>query len=308
MRSLPSGNLIKKFPFLGIQKNALLRKIDTYNNDSWFIDFPALYKKPIEICEQTGQSLPMFQRERFVFSRDWRNQIVEYVSKYGLKLRMLEPQDPDLVKAFLLRRYPPHMASEISAFDLHRFFHYGHGVILQDEQGEIQGTIFEVAYDTPEKTSYTIRLAVSETQGGRNLGWHLMMYSCLLSMEQGSRVKRGLIQMNNLQSLHINLNKVGWICDGFEREIPGLEGPFFHIALPLNPAGLTENIIEFEKVRQFILTHHADIDYKLLPVNDVDAVENMYRETDFKVVSLLKPGFAHESAVFLAVPGADLGI
>jgi len=154
-------------------------------------------------------------------------------------------------------------------------------------------------------TSYTVRLAVDESLKGKNLGYHLMMYSCLLAMEQGSRVKRGLIEFNNLRSLHINLNKVGWICDGFEPHITDL-GCFFEIALPLDPLGLTGNTVDFYKLMTYIESRREGIDYRLLPAGDQDAMAELYQRTDFKVCALLKPGMVSEGATFFALPSHTL--
>ena len=172
-------------------------------------------------------------------------------------------------------------------------------------RSEVMGTIFEVGYHTPEHTSYTIRLAVDESLAGKNLGYHLMVYSSLVAMEKGSRVKRGLIEFSNLHSLYINLNKVGWICDGFDPNISGL-GSFFEIALPLDPMGLTTNVIEMEKVASFIKSHTQDKDYKLIAHGDLESITQMYAETDFKVVALLKPGIGMESWSFLALPASTV--
>lgn len=291
----------ENYPFLGFQKNSFLRKIKNKDYIAPAPNAPFLYQKPQSISQNVSQALPLFWTDKLAFSQEWRVQIENYISSYGLKMSMARDKDTPAIKEFLNRRYPRHIADEICAFDLYRFRKFGHGVILADDEGKIQGTIFEVGYDTPEKTSYTLRLAISEELKGKNLGYHIMMYSSLLAMEQGSRVKRGLLEFTNLRSMHINLNKVGWICDGIEPNITEL-GSFFHIMLPLDPRGLTSNVVDFDKLKDFILTHREGMDFRLMDTHDFEGVCNMYEKTDFKISALMLPGMVSEKAKFFALP------
>ena len=210
-----------------------------------------------------------------------------------------------VIKDFLYRRYPKHIAEEICAFDLWRIRKYGHGIILQEPTGTILGTIFELGYDTRDKTSFTIRMAVEDALKGNNLGYHLMIYSSLLAMEHGSRVKRGLIQMGNIKSLYINLNKVGWVCDGFVPHITQL-GAFFEIALPLDPMGLTANVVDQDSLVHFVQTHKPQEDYILIEPDNQSLVETIYAETDFKVSAVIKPGGIDDQYWLVALPKHSL--
>lgn len=291
------------YDFLKYQKNTFLH-MSKVRNDAFKRGDPLpplLYKKPPQICKEPGQELPLFWREKLEFSREWRQLIRNYIQSFDFSLKTTRDQDTPAIQEFLKERYPIEMAQEICAFDLHRFRQYGHGLVLEDQDGKVKGTIFELAYDTPEKTSYTIRLAVDESVEGKNLGYHLMMYSSLLAMEKGSRVKRGLIQFNNIRSLYVNLNKVGWVCDGFDPDITGL-GPFFHIALPLDPTGLMGNAIDKEKIQHYLKEKQAEKDYILLDFDDLEGVSSMYSDTNFKVVALLPPGLINEQGSFFAIP------
>lgn len=294
-----------EYPFLSLQMNSFLRKIKNESHLSEVAQGPLLYRKPIAIVAPISDALPHVWRDKLTFAHEWRKHIAKYVASYKLDLKQIVDYDTPKIKAFLDRRYPRRLADEICSFDLYRFRKYGHGVVIENDQGEVMGTIFEVGYHTPEMTSYTIRLAVDESLKGKNLGYHLMMYSSLLAMEQGSRVKRGLIEFNNLRSLHINLNKVGWICDGFEPHITDL-GCFFEIALPLDPLGLTSNTVDFLKLMTYIETKRAGIDYRLLPAGDQAAMAELYQHSNFKVCALLKPGMVSDKATFFALPARTL--
>ncbi|MEZ4775690.1 MAG: hypothetical protein R3D00_21090 [Bacteroidia bacterium] len=296
----------KLYPFLGYQKNSLLRKVRTLadpatGSEQAIIKPPFLYQKPFDICKKTDEGLTLFWDDHNGFAREYRKQIEEHIRSYGLKIRLMTNNDTPGVLEFLSRRYPPHIASEISPFDLYRFRNFGHGILLEDKMGKIHGTIFEELYGTKEKTSYTMRLAVSEEYKGKKLGFHVMIFSSLNAMEQGARVKRGLIEFYNHRSLHINLNNVGWICDGFEPHISGL-GAFFRIALPLDPRGLTTNVVDIDKLRNFIETRIPEKDYQLIAVEDYETICQMYETTDFKVVAFLQPGIVTNGASFFAMP------
>lgn len=295
----------RAYPFLAYQKNSFLRMIRNTDYVPKPAGAPLLYRKPPEICEPVGSTLPLFWQDKLGFSREWRLQIERYINAARLKLKLISDMDTPKVKAFLSRRYPTELANEICAFDLFRFRNYGHGLVMEDDTQQIRGTLFEVGYDTAEKTSFTIRLAVEEGLTGHNLGYHLMMYSALLAMEQGSRVKRGLIQFENVQSLYINLNKVGWLCDKFDPNITDM-GSFFHIALPLDPAGMTSNIIAPAKIPSYLLHRKEGIDYRLVSTEDLQGVSRMYEQTDFKIVAVLRQGEISESPQLLALPARTL--
>ncbi|MEM6342490.1 MAG: hypothetical protein AAF927_01370 [Bacteroidota bacterium] len=292
-------------PFFLYQKNGIINF--QLKKPEWKHDGPLLFQKPIDICEQSDIPLPQFWNDKFAFAEEWRRQIESTAAAYGLELRLYHNEDIPAIKAFLEERYSPDLAAEICAFDLHRFEEYGHGVILLDDDARVRATIFEVGYHTNEKTSYTIRLAVAEELQGRDLGQQLVIYSSLIAMEYGSRIKRGIIEFDNLRSLYINLNKVGWICDEFIPDIKSL-GTFFKIALPLDPKGLTGNRIDPRKAMAFVRSRKEGVDYQLLCFKDFEATQKMYTETDFKVVAVLKEEWAEEfeSAMLLALPARSI--
>jgi hypothetical protein len=290
--------------FFQYQKNALLR----HNKPAeWPQDGPLLFKKPPEICQQSDIPLPQFWTDKFKFAEDWRSQIEHRTAAYGLKLQMIRNDDIPRVKKFLYEHYPREVAAEICAFDLHRFMEYGHGLVLINDQEEVKATIFEVGYHTPEKTSYTIRLAVSYELKGKNLGHDMVIYSSLVAMEYGSCIKRGIIEFENLHSLYINLNKVGWICDAFVPEIKDL-GAFFKIALPLDPPGLTGNVIDTDKAIDFVRSRREGIDYRLVDFGDFETTTSMYANTDFVVVAVMRQGWVKDNDCLLAIPAKSMGM
>ncbi len=295
------------YPFLSLQMNSFLRRIKNEQFEPAPASQPFLYQKPRLLCQSVAESYPTFWTDKKAFSQDWRKQISQVVSRLGLHIRTIENADTPAIIQFLNERYPPELANEICAFDLYRFKKFGHGVILEDEEGKVMGNVFEVGYHTSEMTSYTIRLAVDEAYKGNDLGHHIMVYSSLLAMESGSRVKRGLIQYENLVSLHVNLNKVGWICSGYEPSISGL-GAFFEIVLPLDPRGLTSNIVDLEMVPGYLEQKTEGVDYRLIRVDKQKQIQELYQHTEFKVAALIKANILDEHTYFLALSPEELSL
>ncbi len=279
---------------------------------SFYADLPKVYSppslypynltKPDGICSGTD-SLAFYQLDYKLYIDTKKSIIKKHLENLGFRIGIMNQTDEDFfgVLNFLQSRYSDKQALEICHFDLHRFVEYGHGLLLKDIHNKVVGTVFEVAYDTVEKTSYTIRLAISEECKGKQLGFHLMQYSCLIAMERGARVKRGIIEYNNERSLYINLNKIGWMCDKIYEYIPGL-GTFFGIVLPLDPYGLSSNIIELPKLTSFIREKHEGQDYLLIKHQDSEAISDMYHHTEFKVVAFIPRDYIDHNAYFFAVP------
>lgn len=266
-----------------------------------------LFQKPKGICTSIGSAITDVwnQRQKLEFSRAWRDKIQKSVNAYGLYFRNMDDKDTPKIMKFMEERYPPLQQREISPFDLFRWRKFGHGLLLFNREGEVKGTVFEISYRTEEKTSFTIRLAVAEELSGKNLGYQVMMYSCLLAMERGSRVKRGIIQCLNHRSLYINLNRVGWICDGFESDLTDL-GTFYHISLPLDPLSLISNQIDVNKAQVYMKKKKQGLHYELIPADNLDMARDLFHHTSFKIAGFLKAGIAGPEAMLLAISSNEL--
>ncbi|MEM8900150.1 MAG: hypothetical protein AAGC85_18695 [Bacteroidota bacterium] len=281
-----------------ISKEQISRHTDGVGEPIIFRKFSGEINSPYHYSELQDQALYLDKE---------KEDILGYFHSRGLQVSFLHQNEEDFegVLAYLKNRYAPTHAQEICAFDLYRFTEFGYGLLLKDRNSQIVGTIFELFYDTAIPSSFTIRLSIDESLKGYNLGHKLMKYSSLLSMEKGVKVKRAIVEINNSISLHVNLNKTGWICDGFLPKIPGL-GSFFKISLPLSPYGLETNTVDKEVISSFLEKKRKGIDYQLIPFMDEDNLKRLYAETDFLVVSFLPSGWINEEAFYLAVPRASL--
>lgn len=277
-----------------ISKEHISRHTDGVGESIIFRKFPGEINSPYHYSE--------LQDEAFYLEKEKEN-LLSYFHSRGLQISFLHQNKEDFegVLTYLENRYDSSHSQEICAFDLYRFVEFGYGLLVKDRNSRIVGTIFEVFYDTAIPSAFTIRLSIDESLQGYNLGHKLMKYSCLLSMEKGIKVKRAIIEINNSISLHVNLNKTGWICEGYLPKVPGL-GSFFKISLPLSPYGLETNTVDKDVITSFLLKKRKGIDYQLIPFMDEQNLSRLYAETDFFVVSFVPSGWIGEEAAYLAVP------
>ncbi|MEO0898469.1 MAG: hypothetical protein AAFY71_18800 [Bacteroidota bacterium] len=293
-------------PFLGYQAHSLrLRQQQPFSTEGKGKE-NLLYQKPVDICKPVGSGIESVWKLRnpFDFSMAWRKKIERYLASYKLIVRKMTRLDTPAILEFIKKRYPEKHQHEICAFDLHRWGEYGHGLVLVDQEGVIHGHVFEVGY-LKNRTSYTIRLAVSQDLAGYGLGYQLILYSSLLAMEEGAVVKRGIIQCKNHKSLYINLNRVGWICDGYEAHDSEME-EFFHIALPLNPFSLIANEFDVERAKIYLERKREGLHYQLIPAIDLKAIRYTFEHTHFKIAGFFKPGELKKEAMLLALSQREL--
>lgn len=208
---------------------------------------------------------------------------------------------------FTRKRYPDTLKAQVTEYDIYRFISHGNGLLIEHRNGEpnkLVACIFEVGYRSPDRTSYSLRLSVDESGGGRNLAKHIYAYSCLLAMEKGSAVKRGLIDCANLNSVFLHLNKIGFVFNDFFDDVYGLI-PSFKCQLALNPTALVSYRINRHQLQHYINTHCANTDYMLVPANDLNAIKQMYTQTNFRVCAMhVQP---HQHQLF-ALPKHLLGL
>lgn len=258
------------------------------------------YQKPKMIC-----SPPTMQESSYTNLHDFasyhKKEIEKNIALQGFKLRKATVEDITRLNNFVLSRYPVEIATEVSAYDMYRFITYGYGLLIENAQQEVQACHFEIGYDTPDKTSYSIRLGVDRNLSGRHLGRMLILYTCLLAMERGSMVKRGLLDYDNHVILYVHLNKIGSILNHFYPEIPSI-GTCYKACLPLSPEGLSTNKIDEGKVLDYIKNYKKGIDFEVVDCDNVDFLASMYDKTDFKAVAFLKAGLYAEKNHLFALP------
>jgi hypothetical protein len=141
---------------------------------------------------------------------------------------------------------------------------------------------------------------------GHNLGAELVNYSCLMGMERGSHIRRGLLSPTNFGSASNFLNHVGYLCESFNPDLPGF-GPRFTVALPLTPGGVRNNRIDLHKVGVFINTREPEKDYLIVDCKNLEKITWMYDQTPFRSVAFLIADAKSQENRFLALPKDVLG-
>ncbi len=260
------------------------------------------YQKPEFICQDRNQWGNTNTSNDFI--QDNKKRILDIFANFDFNCRLGAPSDVGVLDTFVRNAYRDFgqaVVNDLSPYDIYRFTKYGNAIILERD-GILVGCIFEIGYDTPERSSFTIRLAIDPKIRGANLGFLLLEYSCLLAMERGSTVKRGLLEIDNLISCNILVNKMGWICEGLEQKLScGIENGF-SILLPLDPKGFLYNRIDEQKLIKYITTHREGKHYLLIDCDDMVAIQKIYQEGFFIIVAYVKKGWFNNKNLFFAMP------
>jgi hypothetical protein len=261
-----------------------------------------IFVKPTSICKKLDdweERILLLDKEDF--AKAYKERIHAEINSYGLSLRLAKLSDIDKVYEFIMTRFNREYIDDVSKYDLFRFIEYGHGLIIEDSQKGILGCLFEVGYEKIWKISYSLRLGIDEDLKGKGLGRLLTVYSCLLAMERGSQLKIGLISINNLASLHIHVNQVGWLVDKYYHDLDSL-GLSFEFSLPLTPESILKNRVDQEGIRTFIEENIEGVDYMLIDCEDVETIKSVYENCKFKIAAVITKNFKGGKPQFFALP------
>ncbi len=261
-----------------------------------------IFTKPKSICQKLNEwEKSILLLDNHAFIKVYKEKIKETINSYGLSLRLANLSDIEPVYDFIISRFNKEYIDDVSKYDLFRFIEYGHGIIVEDSQNKMLGCLFEVGYEKKWKISYSLRLGIDETLKGKGLAKLLTVYSCLLAMERGAQLKIGLISIDNLASLHIHVNQVGWLIDKFYYNLDSL-GLSFEFSLPLTPESLLRNRIDLNKVNTYIEENVEGIDYLLINYDDVETIKSVYHNSEFKIAAIITKDFKGDKPQFFALP------
>lgn len=269
-----------------------------------------LYRKPLEICAVSWRwesATTPGEAARFVAFR--KRQIDHELGRLGLRVRAAVLEDIPALRDLYLERLRPTPARRINGFELYRLVRFGGALVLETRQGgEIVGLELASEYGGGgDRTVSSAGVAVHPALAGHNLGALLLTSSSLCGMQSGATARRGIVHPCNYASLANAINHFGSLCDGFYREFLDWGEPRFTLCCPLTPGGLTNNRVDPRKLASFLADARPGVDYELVSCDDVDGIDRLYRETDFRVAALLKPeGGAGPRLV--ALPASRLGI
>ena len=266
-----------------------------------------IYRKPESICrfsEDVERITSPEEVARFIASG--KKEIEKRVSELGFHLRLADLNDVDAIRDLHLRCFPPETITLEDPYVLFRIMSFGYAPIVEGPDGRVLGCNICEGHDDRDRTAYGVRITVDPSVSGHNLGAELVNYACLLGMERGSGIRRGLLNLTNYGSASNFLNYVGYLGESFNRDLPGF-GPRFMVAMPLTPAGLVSNRIDFQKLKAFMETHQPERDYICIGCEDLEGITRTYEMTPFRVVAFIKGGTLLEENTFFALPKDVLG-
>jgi len=265
------------------------------------------YRKPEAICDVLPGIEELTSPEQIaLFIREHKGQIEQRIAALGLHLRLATQDDIEGIRQLQLKCFPPGATLE-DAYVLFRIVTFGYAPVIETTDGTIVACNICEGYNDSQRTAWGIRVTVDSCVSKHNLGAELATYTSLIGMERGSRVRRAFVAPTNLKSAANILNYVGYTGEQFDLNIPG-HGPRFIVSLPLTPAGVRNNRISPEKTLAFLDSHQLGVDFALVACADVVGISEMYRQTRFRVVGLLRAGFYRQEPCFLAFPEDDLRI
>jgi hypothetical protein len=262
-----------------------------------------MLRKPHQICRITPELENILTPEDIgEFVKKEKEEIEQTIRKIGLTLRPAELKDFSGIRQLLCKRFNPDTAAQISFYDAYRAIRHGYTMVLEDASGTIVGYDYSLGYDDEDNTSFGLNIAIHPDWAGFKLQTLVSIYTSLLGMERGSRVRRGIVHPNNVISLHNLLNNTGFLCEHFYGYLPGFESSRFILSFSLTPAGLMNNRVDLEKLVDYIGESTEGVDYMLVDCEDEKAIDDMYQATSFRVVAFLRAGLMTDKNLLFAVP------
>ena len=219
--------------------------------------------------------------------------------KHKLSVRLGTIEDREAVIELRNRRFK--MPNTYSSHWLHQLFNFGSCIILENTENEIAGYKFESTYSTFKgNISFTGGTAVASEYANRGLGKILIGYSHLVAMEKGAMANKGIININNYSSVANFINHFGGVFTEFEADFKDY-GPRLFYTIPLDEQTPYRQL-DLENIHHFLKNYEAKKDYHLIECSDVEYLEKVYSNTDFRIIALLnKEFYNNKEEVYLAV-------
>ena len=268
-----------------------------------------LYRKPTEICT-IDPSLEEITTQEAVdaFIQAGKKEFEDYIAQHGLYVRKATYDDLAAFFQYAKERFAGLLGTTVmySSYWLDHLISAGHPMLLFNQAGQIKGYKLEASYLNEERTSNGGGIAIDDDLAGLKMGMKFFDYISLIAMEKGAKVKRGIIAAYNYPSLHNVLNRSGSI---FTEVIPNIEGhgQRFVYKINLTPAGMLNNKLNKESLKNYLDQKKEGQDYRLVKCTDAENILKMYQESDFRIMAMLRAGDLAEEQTFMAIPEQQLG-
>lgn len=259
--------------------------------------------KPTEFCAQSYDKSEMNNAKKaHAILMEEKKRIERRIENMGFTLRLGRHEDIWNIHERTCECFSKEAAQGISPYDLYRFIHYGYPALVLDGDGKVLAYDLSISYQDPEKTSYEVAVAVDQRLSGHRLGAILSTYGAILGWERGSRVRKSSVHPLNGPSVKNLLNYAGFYAADFIPDFLGRMGPRLILSLRLTPNAILNQEVSMGAVKQFVNTEKQNTAFRLIRCGAFGEIEQMYRETRFRIMALIPERVLDDEPLFLATP------
>ena len=259
--------------------------------------------KPPELCIKRYYTSEISDRKgAYALLGEEKNCIERRIENMGFTLRLGRHEDIWNIHERTCESFSKEAAQGISIYDLYRFIHHGYPALVLDGDGKVLAYDLSISYQDPEKTSYEVAVAVDRKLSGHRLGALLSTYGAILGWERGSRVRKSSVHPLNVPSVKNLLNYAGFYAADFIPDFLGQMGPRLVLSLRLTLNNILNQEVSMGAVKQFVNTEKQNTAYRLIRCSAFGEIEQMYRETRFRIMALIPESVFDDEPLFLATP------
>ena len=258
--------------------------------------------KPPELCIQRyPASETNNDKQAHAILTEEKSRIEKRIENLGFTLRLGRHEDIWNIHERTRESFSKEAAQGISLYDLYRFIHHGYPAVVLDGDGKVLAYDLSISYDDTEKTSYEVAVAVDPKLSGHGLGALLSTYGAILGWERGSRVRKSSVHPLNVPSVKNLLNYAGFYGADFIPNFLDQMGPRLVLSLQLIPNAILNQGVSTGNVKKFVNTGNNK-DYRLIKCGAFAEMDQMYRETPFRIIAFIPASVFDDEPLFLATP------
>lgn len=249
----------------------------------------AAHRKPLEICNADPVIEKVVAADYPSFATQCKNGIAQDIAALGVTLRDAAITDMPAIKQLLSDRFGGVIQEQLNEYELFRHLRFGCSVVVESADKAILGACIDMEYGDKDQSVFSSYIAVDPQLAGHGISARLSTYTSLTGMEQGFKLKRGLISPYNFKSVKNLLNRTGYYFEEFYNDLMGEDTPRFLITEKLTPGGIFNSNIALDKVDRYIQENERGEDYELVRCIDIAGIAKLYSETALKIAAFI-PG------------------
>ena len=257
--------------------------------------------KPPELCIKRYHVSETNDKKRaYALLGEEKNCIERLIGALGFTLRLGRHEEIRNIHERTCESFSKEAAQGISPYDLYRFIHHGYPALVLDGDGKVLAYDLSISYDDAEKTSYEVAVAVDRRLSGHRLGALLSTYGAILGWERGSRIRKSNVHPLNTPSVKNLLNYAGFYAADFIPDFLDQMGPRLLLSLGLTPNNILNQEVSMNAVKQFVNTGKQNTTYRLIKCSAFAEIDQMYRETRFRIIAFIPGSVFDDEPLFLA--------